>query len=86
MKNALIPTVTILGPLFITLLPGMVVVERIFALNGLARLMVDSVFAREYFLLSGSNLIFAVLLVAGNLIADVLYVWLDPRIKYGEMR
>jgi len=84
LKNALIPTVTILGPLFVTLLPGMVIVENIFAINGLARVMVESVFDSEYFLLSGSILVFAIILVTGNLIADVLYVWLDPRISYSE--
>jgi oligopeptide transport system permease protein len=86
MKNALIPTVTVLGPLFVTLLPGMVIVENIFAINGLARVMVESVFQSEYFLLSSSILIFAVILVLGNLAADVLYVWLDPRITYRETR
>lgn len=86
LKNALIPTVTILGPLFVTLLPGMVIVENIFAINGLARVMVDSVFDSEYFLLSGSILVFAIILVTGNLLADVLYVWLDPRISYRESR
>jgi ABC-type dipeptide/oligopeptide/nickel transport system permease component len=84
LKNALIPTITILGPIFVTLLPGMVVVENIFAINGLARTMVESVFDREYFLLSSSILVFAVVLVTGNLIADILYVWLDPRISYRE--
>jgi len=84
LKNALIPTVTILGPLFVTLLPGMVIVENIFAINGLARVMVDSVFDSEYFLLSGSILAFAIILVTGNLLADILYVWLDPRITYRE--
>lgn len=82
LKNALIPTVTILGPLFVALLPGMVVVENIFGINGLARVMVDSVFDTEYFLLSSSILIFAVILVTGNLLADILYVFLDPRITY----
>lgn len=82
LKNALIPTVTILGPLFVALLPGMVIVEHIFGINGLARVMVNSVFSSEYFLLSGSILVFAVILVTGNLIADILYVFLDPRISY----
>jgi oligopeptide transport system permease protein len=82
LKNALIPTVTVLGPLFVALLPGMVVIENIFGINGLARVMVDSVFQSEYFLLSGSIFVFAVILVVGNLLADILYVFLDPRISY----
>jgi ABC-type dipeptide/oligopeptide/nickel transport system permease component len=60
----------------------MVVVENIFGINGLARVMVNSVFESEYFLLSGSILVFAVILVTGNLLADILYVFLDPRISY----
>ena len=84
LKNAFIPTLTILGPLFVSLLPGLVIVENIFAINGLARTMVDAVFRNEYFLLSSSMLVFGIVLVTGNLIADILYVWLDPRISYAE--
>lgn len=84
MKNALIPVVTVLGPLFVGLLPGMVVVENIFAINGLERVMVESVFHSEYFLLSSSIFVFAVILVLGNLAADILYLWLDPRIQYRD--
>jgi oligopeptide transport system permease protein len=82
LKNAFIPTLTVLGPILVTLLPGTIVVENIFALNGLGRQLVESVFNREYFLMTSSMLIFAVLLVSGNLITDVLYAYLDPRISY----
>ncbi|MGD8603844.1 MAG: ABC transporter permease [Anaerolineales bacterium] len=82
LKNAFIPTLTVLGPILVTLLPGTIVVENIFALNGLGRQLVESVFDREYFLMTSSMLIFAILLVMGNLITDVLYAYLDPRISY----
>jgi oligopeptide transport system permease protein len=82
LKNAFIPTLTVLGPILVTLLPGTIVVENIFALNGLGRQLVESVFRREYFLMTSSMLIFAFLLVIGNLITDVLYAYLDPRISY----
>lgn len=82
LKNAFIPTLTVLGPILVTLLPGTIVVENIFALNGLGRQLVESVFDREYFLMTSSMLVFAVLLVFGNLITDVLYAYLDPRISY----
>lgn len=82
LKNAFIPTLTVLGPILVTLLPGTIVVENIFALNGLGRQLVESVFDREYFLMTSSMLIFAILLVLGNLITDVLYAYLDPRISY----
>lgn len=82
LKNAFIPTLTVLGPILVTLLPGTIVVENIFALNGLGRQLVESVFRREYFLMTSSMLIFAILLIIGNLITDVLYAYLDPRISY----
>lgn len=82
LKNAFIPTLTVLGPILVTLLPGTIVVENIFALNGLGRQLVESVFSREYFLMTSSMLIFALLLIAGNLVTDVLYAYLDPRISY----
>jgi oligopeptide transport system permease protein len=84
LKNGLIPVVTILGPLLVTILPGAIVVENIFGINGLGRNLVESAFDGEYFLLSSSILVFAVIIVAGNLAADIVYAWLDPRIAYTE--
>lgn len=86
LRNAFIPTMTIIGPLFVALLPGLVIVENIFAINGLARSMVSAVFQSEFFLLSSSILVFGIVLVSGNLLADILYVWLDPRISYTEQQ
>ena len=82
LKNAMIPVATILGPLLAGVLTGTFIVEQIFALDGLGRKFVESVGNREYFLLTGITLIYALFLVMGNLMVDVLYVWLDPRIRY----
>jgi ABC-type dipeptide/oligopeptide/nickel transport system permease component len=82
LKNAMIPVVTIFGPLLAAVLTGTFVIEQIFALNGMGRKFIDSVNQREYFLLTGLTLIFAVMLVLGNLMVDIMYAWLDPRIRY----
>lgn len=82
LKNSLIPVATTLGPLLAAILTGTFVVEQIFALNGLGRWFVGSVFQREYFLLTSITLIYGLFLIAGNLFVDILYAWLDPRIRY----
>jgi oligopeptide transport system permease protein len=82
LKNALIPIVTMLGPMLAGVVTGTFIVEQIFALNGLGRKFVESVNTREYFLLTSLTLIYAVVLVVGNLWVDIVYAWLDPRIRY----
>jgi ABC-type dipeptide/oligopeptide/nickel transport system permease component len=82
LKNSLIPVATTLGPLLAAILTGTFVVEQIFALNGLGRWFVNSVFQREYFLLTSITLIYGLFLIGGNLFVDILYAWLDPRIRY----
>jgi oligopeptide transport system permease protein len=82
LKNALIPVVTLIGPMLVTLLPGIIVVENIFAINGLGRNMIEAIRNREYFLLSSSILVFSLIIILGNLLADIAYAWLDPRIRY----
>jgi ABC-type dipeptide/oligopeptide/nickel transport system permease component len=82
LKNSLIPVATILGPLLAALLTGTFVIEQIFALNGLGRYFVNSVNQREYFLLTSITLVYGLFLIAGNLFVDIMYAWLDPRIRY----
>lgn len=82
LKNALIPLATRLGPLLAGILTGTFIVEYVFALDGLGRKFVDSVGSREYFLQTSLTLIYAVILVLGNLGVDILYAWLDPRIRF----
>jgi len=82
LKNSLIPVATILGPLLAGVLTGTFVIEQIFALNGLGRYFVNSVNQREYFLLTSITLLYGVFLIIGNLFVDIIYAWLDPRIRF----
>jgi len=80
--NALLPVVTLVGLHLGLLLSGAVLTETIFALPGLGRLTITSVLARDYPVVQGVVLIGAVIFVVANLAVDVLYAWLDPRIRY----
>jgi len=82
MKNALIPVVTILGPLFAAIVTGTFVVEQIFGISGMGQHFVDSVNNRDYPIVMGVTLLYSVLLVIANLVVDITYAWLDPRIRY----
>jgi len=82
LKNSMIPVATVLGPLLAAVLTGTFVIEQIFALNGLGRQFIGSVQSREYFILTSITLIYGIFLVLGNLMVDVMYAWLDPRIRY----
>ncbi|MEX0912542.1 MAG: ABC transporter permease [Gemmatimonadota bacterium] len=81
LRNALIPIVTLLGLYLPYLLSGSVLIETIFAWPGMGRLIVDSIFQRDYPLVMATSFIAAALVVLGNLIADVLYAVVDPRIR-----
>ncbi len=82
LKNSLIPVVTIVGLQFGALLEGAVVVEVIFAWPGIGRLLYDSIFARDFPVIQGCVFIIALIYVAVNLLVDISYAWLDPRIRY----
>jgi peptide/nickel transport system permease protein len=81
LKNALIPVVTVLGLQLGTLIGGAVITEYVFALPGVGRLVVDAVFARDYPLVQGVVLLIAVGFILSNLAVDLLYGWIDPRIR-----
>jgi peptide/nickel transport system permease protein len=83
LKNALIPVVTVIGLQTGRLFGGAVVVETIFALPGLGRLAADSIFFRDFPMLQGVVLILALAVLLANLFTDLLYAFLDPRIRYG---
>lgn len=82
LKNALIPVVTVMGLQFGTLLGGTVLTETIFSWPGIGRLMVDSILARDYPVVQGAVLLLAVLFVLINLLVDIIYAFLNPRISY----
>src|SRR5437667_9079661 len=84
LKNALIPVVTVLGLQLGTLIGGAVITEYVFALPGVGRLVVDAGFARDYPLVQGVILLIAVGFIVSNLLVDLLYGWLDPRIRRRE--
>jgi peptide/nickel transport system permease protein len=81
-KNAFIPVVTIIGQQFSVLLGGTVIVEFIFLQPGVGSLMLDAVVLRDYTLIQGAVLFFAAVTVVMNLLVDLSYAWLDPRIRY----
>ena len=81
LKNAMIPVVTVLGLQLGTLIGGAVITEYVFALPGVGRLVVDAVFARDYPLVQGVILLIAVGFIVSNLLVDLLYGVLDPRIR-----
>lgn len=82
LKNSLIPVVTVLGPLFAALVTGTFVVEVIFAIPGMGRFFVTSIAGRDYPVIMGTILLYAGFLVLANLMVDIAYAWLDPRIRY----
>ena len=83
LRNALIPIITIIGLQFGTLLGGSVLTETVFAWPGVGRLIVDSILARDYPVVQGAILIFALMYILLNLTVDLLYAYVDPRISYG---
>ena len=82
-KNALIPVVTLVGLQIPIIVGGSVIMEQMFAIPGLGRLMIDALIDRDYPIISGINLFFAVAVMVINLLVDVLYAYLDPRVHYG---
>jgi ABC-type dipeptide/oligopeptide/nickel transport system permease component len=82
LKNSLIPVVTILGPLTAAVVTGSFVTEFVFGIPGMGKHFITSIGNRDYALISGVTLVYAVLLVFANLSVDILYAWLDPRIRY----
>jgi peptide/nickel transport system permease protein len=83
MRNAILPLVTIIGLQFGTLLGGAVLTETVFGLPGMGTMLVDSIFGRDYPVVQGFTLIIALLFVFVNLLVDISYAYLDPRIRLG---
>ena len=82
LKNSLIPVVTILGPLFAALVTGTFVTELMFGIPGMGKYFVTSITNRDYPVIMGTILLYAVFLVVANLAVDIVYAYLDPRIRY----
>ena len=80
MKNSLIPVITYVGPMLAYIVTGSLVVEQIFAVNGIGRAFVNSITNRDYPLIMGTTIVLAALIVIMNLVSDILYKVVDPRI------
>lgn len=83
LKNALLPVITISGWQFGRLLGGVVIIESIFVVPGVGRFLIDAIIHRDYTIIQSIIVMVATLILALNLIIDLLYGWLDPRIRYG---
>ena len=81
LRNAMIPVVTVLGPALVDLITGAVITESIFSIPGVGRFFVDAIFQRDYSMIMGSTLIYATLVVMANIVVDLSYGLLDPRIR-----
>ena len=81
LKNAMLPVVTYLGPMIAAIFTGSFVIESIFAIPGLGRHFVTSIYNRDYTVILGITVFYSALLVIMNFLVDLAYVWLDPRIK-----
>jgi ABC-type dipeptide/oligopeptide/nickel transport system permease component len=83
LRAGLVPIVSMMGLQFAYMMGGAIVVENVFAWNGVGRLAIEAVFARDYPLIQGFILFFATIVVVVSVVIDLLYAWLDPRIRYG---
>lgn len=81
LKNSLIPVVTVAGPLFAVLITGSLIVETVFQIPGIGRSYVQSIEARDYPMILGTTLLYAALVAVLNLVVDVAYVFIDPRVR-----
>jgi peptide/nickel transport system permease protein len=84
LKNVMIPVITVIGISFGLLLSGSVVIETVYSIPGMGRLLANAIFGRDYPVIQGGLLVTAAVLVGLNLVVDLLYAVLDPRVKYGQ--
>jgi len=82
LKNAMIPVITVIGLQLPVVIGGTVIMEQIFNLPGMGRLMIDALARRDYTIISGINIMMASVILLGNLLTDLTYAWLDPRVQY----
>ena len=83
LPNALLPLITVLGLYIPVLFSGAIFVEEVFAWPGMGRLMATAVLERDIPVVMAGSILFAALVIVGNLVADVLYAWVDPRVRHG---
>ena len=83
LRNALLPVITIIGLELLTLFGGLVVIETVFTIPGIGRYLVDAITHRDYPSIQAVVFMFSVFVVTVNLLVDIVYGFLDPRIRYG---
>jgi peptide/nickel transport system permease protein len=83
LKNSLIPVITLMGIGLGLVFGGAVLVETVFAIPGIGRLLVTSIFAQDYVVIQSGTMLIAFIIILTNLLVDISYGWLDPRIRYG---
>ena len=84
LRNALLPVVTVFGLQTGRIFAGAVVIETLFGIPGMGNYMVQAIFARDFMAVQGAVLLMALAVLFANLVTDIVYAWLDPRIKYGD--
>ena len=82
LRNASLPIVTVVAWSFARLLGGTIIIERIFLVPGLGTLLLEAITARDYTLIQSIVLVYATVVLTANLVVDLLYAWLDPRVRY----
>lgn len=82
LRNALIPVVTVMGIAFALLMTGTVIIENVFAIKGLGRVLIQGILNRDYPVVQGAILLVSTIFVFSNLLVDILYTMIDPRIRY----
>ncbi len=82
LKNSLIPVITVMGMQVRFIFGGAVLVEQVFAIPGMGRLLVDATFGKDYLVVQGAVFFIGIIVVLTNLVVDISYGWLDPRIRY----
>ncbi len=84
LKNAMLPVITVIGIEFAFLIGGLIVTERVFNLPGLANFLVEAILWRDYPVVQNLVMFIAIVVILSNLFVDMLYGWLDPRVRYGD--
>ena len=82
LKNAALPVLTIFGWQFASMMAGSITVEAVFNIPGLGRSLIDSIYHRDYAMIQGVVMVVAVMIMLTNLVVDIIYAWVDPRIRY----
>ena len=83
LKNAVLPIVTIVGLQYAALVGGTVIMEQFWNLPGIGFALVEAIFERDFPMVQGIVLLFAGIVLVAHLLVDILYAWLDPRVRYG---